>query len=134
MKHVLFAATLALAWIPVGAPASAAQHPHMCTPYAEVKAIVEGWHQTIISLTGEQFNFLRGIFTLDPNTAAGLPYGDKAVWIQRDDDGTALVFFLDGDKACDAFDLSRELVQMTMFVASGEINHAPAPGAGFPPT
>lgn len=139
---------IALAWIPIGTPAFAAgpdggttsiivkidaePHPHMCAPYADVKDIVDGRHQTIINLTGEQFQFLRGVFTLNPNTAAGLPYGDRAAWVFRGD-GTARVLFIDGDKACDAFDIPSELVDMATDVARGKINHAPPPDLG-PPT
>lgn len=115
-----------------GLTAFAEPHPHMCAPYADLKTVVDGRHQTIINLTGEQFQFLRGVSSLDPDTPPGLPYGDKAAWVVRAD-GTARVIFIDGDKACDGFDLPKELVDMTVSVARGDINHESPADVG-PPT
>ena len=53
-----------------------------------------------IELTPEQWQFLRGVYALNPETPPGLPYGDKAVLAQVDNDSGGLVFFIDGKKAC----------------------------------
>ena len=53
-----------------------------------------------IELTPEQWEFMRGIYAMNPETPAGLPYGDKAVLAQVDGNSGGLVFFIDGDKAC----------------------------------
>ena len=37
-----------------------------------------------IELTPAQWQFLRGVYALNPETPAGLPYGDKAVLAQID--------------------------------------------------
>src|SRR5580704_3963373 len=53
-----------------------------------------------IELTSEQWQFLRGIYAMNPETPPGLPYGDKAVLAEVDGRPSGLVFFIDGDKAC----------------------------------
>src|ERR1700679_1501452 len=53
-----------------------------------------------IELTPEQWQFMRGIYAMNPQTPAGLPYGDKAVLAQIDGNNGGMVFFIDGNKAC----------------------------------
>ena len=53
-----------------------------------------------IELTPEQWQFIRGIYAMNPQTPAGLPYGDKAVLAQIDGNNGGMIFFIDGDKAC----------------------------------
>ena len=76
-----------------------------------------------IELTPEQWEFLRGIYAMNPQTPAGLPYGDKAVLAQVEGNGGGLVFFIDGDKACTPMPVPRELVAMMNDVATATINH-----------
>src|ERR1700733_7765727 len=76
-----------------------------------------------IELTSEQWQFLRGIYAMNPQTPAGLPYGDKAVLAQVDGNTGGLVFFIDGDKACTPMPVPRELVAMMHDVATDTINH-----------
>lgn len=74
-------------------------------------------------LTPEQWQFLRGIFAMNPNTPVGLPYGDSAVLAQIEGNAGALVFFIDGDRACTPMLLPHELVDVLRDVAKGKIAH-----------
>ena len=53
-----------------------------------------------IELTPEQWQFLRGVYALNPETPPGLPYGDKAVLAQVGNDAGGLVCFIVGKKTC----------------------------------
>jgi len=76
-----------------------------------------------IELTPEQWQFLRGIYVMIPNTPGGLPYGDRAVLAQVEGDAGGLVFFIDGDKACTPVSIPQELLSMMQDVATTTINH-----------
>src|SRR5450755_1796670 len=76
-----------------------------------------------IQLTSEQWEFMRGIYAMNPQTPAGLPYGDKAVLAQVDGNAGGLVFFIDGDKACTPMPIPHELLAMMHDVATDTINH-----------
>jgi hypothetical protein len=76
-----------------------------------------------IELTTEQWQFMRGIYAMNPETPAGLPYGDKAVLAQVDGNKGGMVFFIDGNKACTPMPIPVELVAMMQDVATDTINH-----------
>jgi hypothetical protein len=76
-----------------------------------------------IELTSEQWQFLRGIYAMNPETPPGLPYGDKAVLAQVDNTSGGLVFFVDGDKACTPMRAPPQLLALMDEVATGNINH-----------
>jgi hypothetical protein len=76
-----------------------------------------------IELTLEQWEFLRGIYAMNPETPAGLPYGDKAVLAEVEGNAGGLVFFIDGDKACTPMPVPHELLAMMHDVATSTINH-----------
>src|ERR1700678_4650661 len=52
-----------------------------------------------IGLKQKQWQFLRGIYAMNPSTPAGLPYGDKAALVQFNGSTDGLGFFLHGQKA-----------------------------------
>ena len=81
-----------------------------------------------IELTSDQWQFLRGIYAMNPQTPPGLPYGDRAVLAQVAGDPGGLIFFIDGDKACTPMPAPRELLSMMEDVATNTINHE---GAGL---
>jgi hypothetical protein len=97
----------------------------VCRPLAEIRAKVinDRW----VELTFDQWQFLRGIFALNPETPPGLPYGDKAALIQHVDDKNGLVLFLDGDKGCSPMRAPAELIELLMRVGTGEIAHEGTP-------
>jgi hypothetical protein len=76
-----------------------------------------------IELTPQQWEFLRGVYVVNPETPPGLPYGDKAVLAQVDGNAGGLVFFIDGDKACTPMPVPHELLAMMHDVATDTINH-----------
>ncbi len=81
-----------------------------------------------IELTPEQWQFLRGVAVLNPETPPGLPYGDKAVLAQLENVAGGLVFFIDGDKACTPMRAPPALLTLMEEVATAKINHE---GAGL---
>ena len=76
-----------------------------------------------IELTPQQWEFLRGVYVVNPETPPGLPYGDKAVLAQVDGNAGGLVFFIDGDKACTPMPIPHELLAMMRDVATDTIAH-----------
>jgi len=76
-----------------------------------------------IELTPQQWEFLRGVYVVNPETPPGLPYGDKAVLAQVDGNAGGLVFFIDGDKACTPMPVPHELLAMMHDVATDTISH-----------
>ena len=76
-----------------------------------------------IELTNSQWEFMRGIYAMNPETPAGLPYGDKAVLAQIEGNNGGMVFFIDGDKACTPMPIPVELIAMMRDVATDTISH-----------
>jgi hypothetical protein len=76
-----------------------------------------------IELTNQQWEFMRGIYAMNPETPAGLPYGDKAVLAQVEGNNGGMVFFIDGDKACTPMPIPVELIAMMRDVATDTISH-----------
>jgi hypothetical protein len=76
-----------------------------------------------IELTNDQWQFVRGIYAMNPQTPPGLPYGDHAVLAQIGGDTGGLIFFIDGDKACTPMAAPKELLSMMQDVATNTINH-----------
>jgi hypothetical protein len=50
-----------------------------CIDLATVGAAATGQNSKLIELTSDQWQFLRGIYAMNPEAPPGLPYGDKAV-------------------------------------------------------
>jgi hypothetical protein len=120
-------------WIAAGvalvlSSASALAENAECAAIEVPKGIVTGHGGNWVELTPAQWQFLRGIYALNPATPAGLPFGDRAALAQIADSDGALVFFLDGDKACTPMPVPHELVDMIRDVGTGEIRHV---GAGL---
>jgi len=76
-----------------------------------------------IDVTSEQWQFLRGIYAMNPLTPPGLPYGDKAALATVEGNTGGLVFFLDGDRACTPMPVPKELLVMMDDVATAKITH-----------
>lgn len=104
------------------APARADQVSH-CVDISVPKNAVTARAGQWIELTREQWEFMRGIYAMNPETPAGLPYGDKAVLAQVEGNNGGMVFFIDGDKACTPMPIPVELVDMLRDVATDAISH-----------
>ncbi len=94
-----------------------------CVDVAVPKKAVEARNGKWIQLTPEQWEFLRGIYAMNPETPPGLPYGDKAALARVDGNSGGLVFFIDGDKACTPMPVPEKLISMIDDVATAKINH-----------
>ena len=94
-----------------------------CVDISVPKAAIETHHGKWIELTPEQWQFLRGIYAMNPLTPPGLPYGDKAALAKVDGNSGGLVFFIDGDKACTPMPVPDTLLSMIDDVATAKINH-----------
>jgi hypothetical protein len=86
------------------------------------KAVAAGKGQWIV-LSPEQWQFLRGIYAMNPLTPPGLPFGDKAVLAKIDGHESGLVFFLDGNRACTPMAATKDLLTLLDAVATAKINH-----------
>jgi hypothetical protein len=119
MKSALLGAlALALARLPAAAE-EAARCIDVSVPKGATAAADGKW----IELTSEQWQFLRGVYVLDPDTPAGLPYGDRAALAKVPGRSGGLVFFLDGDKACTPMAAPAALLDLLGEVAAGATPH-----------
>jgi hypothetical protein len=123
-RIALTASSCVIALIGFVAPTAAAESSSArCTDVSVPKSAVTAHNGKWIELTADQWQFLRGVFVLNPNTPAGLPYGDKAVLAQVDGEPGGLVFFIDGDRACTPMAIPGVLVSMIRDVAASNISH-----------
>ena len=103
--------------------AHAADGAARCVDASVPKQAAEARHGKWIELTSDQWQFLRGIYAMNPQTPPGLPFGDKAALVEIDGHSGGLVFFIDGDKACTPMAVPNELLAMMDDVATAKISH-----------
>ena len=101
----------------------AAETSGQCVDISVPKKAIEARNGKWIQLTPDQWQFLRGIYAMNPLTPPGLPYGDKAALAKVDGNSGGLVFFIDGDKACTPMTVPDTLLSMMDDVATAKINH-----------
>ena len=90
MLNLRFLALIAaLAILPQFALASETSN---CVDISVPKKAVEAHNGKWIELTPEQWEFLRGIYAMNPLTPPGLPYGDKAALAKVDGDSGGSCF------------------------------------------
>ena len=94
-----------------------------CVDISVPKKAIEARNGKWIQLTSEQWEFLRGIYAMNPLTPPGLPYGDKAALAKVDGNSGGLIFFIDGDKACTPMPVPRQASRMMDDVATAKISH-----------
>ena len=99
-----------------------------CVDVSAPKKAVEAQNGKWIELTSDQWQFLRGIYAMNPETPPGLPYGDRAAIARFDGIGSGIVFFIDGDRACTPMTAPPELLSLMKDVATHSIKHE---GVGF---
>jgi hypothetical protein len=113
----------------VGAPALPPQiavdpeFANRCADLATVGAATTGRNGKLIELTSDQWQFLRGIYAMNPEAPSGLPDGDKAVFRRGRGDSNGLLFFVDGDKACAPMNAPPALLSLMDQIAVGDTNH-----------
>src|ERR1700751_6239993 len=92
-----------------------------CVDISVPKKAIEARNGKWIELTSEQWQFLRGIYAMNPLTPPGLPYGDKAALLKIDGRSGGMVFFIAGDKACTPRAVPDALLAMMDDVATAKI-------------
>src|SRR6202451_4443894 len=115
MNKCSLALTAALAIAPQFA--FAAEGP-VCTDISVPKKAIEAHNGKWIQLTADQWEFLRGIYAMNPLTPPGLPYGDKAALAQGDGNSVD-----EEDEACTPMPVPDTLLSMMDEVATAKINH-----------
>jgi hypothetical protein len=101
------------------APASAE-----CVASSGPKAQIAERQGTWIVATDQQWNFLRGVFVMNPSTAAGMPLGDGAVIAHVPGAQGSLILFTDGaDLVCGAMPIPKELLDLVIDVGEGKPHH-----------
>jgi hypothetical protein len=120
LNRYFMALAAALATLPQSA---FAVETAQCVDVSVPKHAIEARNGKWIQLTAEQWEFLRGIYAMNPLTPPGLPYGDKAALAKVDGNDGGLIFFIDGDKACTPMPVPDKLLAMMDDVATAKINH-----------
>jgi hypothetical protein len=128
-RDVAFATVLAaLAFAGIAPPRLHAAEPPRCAALSIPKGAILASDGQWTALTPAQWQFMRGVYAMDPETPAGLPYGDAAVLARVPGKPGGLVFFIDGDKACTPVPIPAALIALLDAVAADEIRHE---GAGL---
>ena len=102
--------------------------PLMCVDVSAPKAVVAARHGSWTEFNDAQWEFLRGVYVMNPETPPGLPYGDHAALARFEGDPGGIIFFIDDDKACTPMLAPAELVSAIDEVATHTIKHE---GAGL---
>jgi hypothetical protein len=97
----------------------------MCHPMASLQGIVKDQGAVFKPLSPAQWQFIRGVYMMNPTTPPGLPYGNGATLLQfpASPGGGGMIIFLDGDKACTPMPIPKELVDVLADVGKGKLNH-----------
>jgi hypothetical protein len=98
----------------------AAEGAARCVDASVPKHAAEAHHGNWIELTSDQWQFLRGIYAMNPLTPSG---GDKAALLKIDGRSGGMVLFIGGDKACTPMAVPDELLSMMDDVATAKISH-----------
>ena len=94
-----------------------------CVNVSAPKSAIMARHGRWVELTSAQWQFLRGIYVVNPNTPPSLPYGDRAVLAQVEGKPGGLVFFIDGEMACTPMEIPQALLTMVRDVETAAVNH-----------
>ena len=94
-----------------------------CVDLATVRAAATGQGGKLIELTSDQWQFLRGVYAMNPEAPPGLPYGDNAVLAQGRGDSNGQLFFVDGNRVSAPMDAPPALLSLMEQVAMTETNH-----------
>ena len=120
MSMRLLGVAAALTVLPLGAYADDSPR---CADVSVAKKVVEAEKGQWVELTVEQWEFLRGVYAMNPLTPPGLPYGNKAALARVEGNEGGLVFFLDGNRACTPMQAPKELLALLNEVATAKIAH-----------
>ena len=96
--------------------------PH-CADLTTTEDQIKALNGRLTQLTQDQWQFLRGIYAMSPDTPPGLPYGDKAMLVQIDGNESGLILFVDENKVCTPMRAPPALLTLIREVAAGSVNH-----------
>ena len=88
-------------------------------PKIAIKSLDGHWTE----LTSEEFQFIRGVYAMNPGMPDGLPYGDRAALAQIDGIDGGVVYFIDGDKACMPMEVPSEILTMMHDIVTKVVTH-----------
>ena len=117
MRSILTAAALLAA-----TPAFAEGAKISCIPIAEAQKSASDHSGKWIELVPAQWEFLRGIYAVNPRTPPGLPVGNKAVLVRFTSEA-GVILFIDGARACTPMDAPKLLLDMLESIAKDVIPH-----------
>lgn len=100
-----------------------AQAPSNCIDASVPKGAFAAHDGHWLELTHDQRLFLAGVYVVNPQTPAGLPYGDRAALATIPGNAGGMIFFLDGDKACTPMPVPKPLIDLLGEVAAGGARH-----------
>jgi hypothetical protein len=109
--------------IAVSGLASAESEPKRCVAASVPRAAIAEKNGGWVVLTPEQWQFLRGVYAMNPMTPPGLPPGDQAVLATVPGQDEGLIFFLDGASACTPMSAPKELIDLLQSVGAGDVAH-----------
>src|SRR5271163_210877 len=124
MFRIALAASIGVIALAPFVARAADSSPARCTDISVPKSAIAAHNGKWIELTSAQWQFLRGVYVLNPNTPPGLPYGDKAVLVQVDGSSGGLVLFIDGAMACTPMPIPQPLLAIVQGVATADVDHA----------
>ena len=79
---------------------------------ATMRGAINGQDGKPIEITSNQWQFLRGVYAMNPDAGCGLPHGDIAVFAQDSCDSGGLLFLIDGNQACAPMHAPRALLSL----------------------
>ncbi len=130
-QTALIAALLAPVSLPALADAQPPPHsdatPRQATPrggaesncISDFRAFAAAANASVVTLTKEQWEFMRGVYVINPETPPGLPFGDGAAMMKVEGRREALIVFLDGNATC-VTPMVGPGVMVDMIIKSGE--------------
>jgi hypothetical protein len=103
--------------------ASASQAQQLCFDATGPQKWVAERHGTWEKMSPNQWEFLRGVSAMNPDTPPGLAFGAAAALVTFPGQDSGEVFFLDEDRACTPMRIPKGLLDLLVLVGDGTITH-----------
>lgn len=98
-------------------------HAGVCESLVDAKERNTKGGRTWTAVSTNEWEFLRGIYAMNPLTPVGLPFGNGAALVREAGNDGAVVVFIDGDVACTPMPIPKALIDILATVAAGTVNH-----------
>lgn len=102
----------------IASPVAALADKPSCMSLEKVQAAA-GVGTTVVRMTEAQRYFLEGIYALNPVTPEGLPPGDGALLLTKDNGDTGVVLWTMGPLVCNPMPAPKPLLDLLAKVKSG---------------